>query len=406
MTETRPDLEALKIDREARSEHAGRGRIVAFSLAGLLLLALVVWAIGRSSRAVEVEVARVRAAGGASAAILNASGYVTARRKATVAAKVTGRVADIRVEEGMPVKAGQILALLDDSEWLAQLEVARAEHGVATRSVAEAELSLEEAEKNLKRARGLRADGLLTEQDLDRAETNVGVWRTRSAVARAQVEAAARRIAQAQRSLDNCTVRAPFGGVAVSKDAQVGEIVSPVSAGGGFTRTGISTIVDMSSLEIEVDVNEAYIARVTPKQPVEATLDAYPDWRIPAHVITTIPTADRQKATVRVRISFDKLDARILPDMGVKVAFLETGERDTAAAQPRALVAKDALRSEGSAAVAFVVKDGRLERRVVKAGVAAGADVPVLAGLSEGETVVVRGPGGLVDGQRVRVRAE
>jgi RND family efflux transporter MFP subunit len=406
MTETRPDLEALKIDREARVERPGRGRLVALSLAGLLVLALLVWAVGRSSRALEVEVTRVRAVGGASSTVLNASGYVTARRKATVAAKVTGRVADIRVEEGMPVKEGQILALLDDSEWVAQLDVARAEHSVATRSVAEAEFNLTEAERNLKRARDLRVDGLLTEQDLDRAETNLGVWRTRLAVAREQVEAAARRIAQAQRSLDNCTVRAPFGGIAVSKDAQVGEIVSPVSAGGGFTRTGISTIVDMSSLEIEVDVNEAYIARVTPKQPVEATLDAYPEWKIPAHVITTIPTADRQKATVRVRVGFDALDPRILPDMGVKVAFLETGDRDKAALQPRAVVAKDALRSDGQTTLVFVVAGGRVERRIVKAGVAAGADVPVLAGLSEGETVVLKGPANLAHGQRVRVKAQ
>ena len=353
---------------------------------------------------VEVEVATVRAAGGASAAVLNASGYVTARRKATVAAKITGRVSDIRIEEGMPVKAGQVLALLDDAEWKAQLDVSQAEYGVATRSIAEAEFSLKEAEKNLKRARELSEQGLMTEQDSDRADTNVSVWRARLAVSREQTEAAARRIAQAQRNLDNCTVRAPFSGVAVSKDAQIGEIVSPMSAGGGFTRTGISTIVDMDSIEIEVDVNEAYIARVLPNQPVEATLDAYPDWRIPAHVITTIPTADRQKATVRVRIGFDKLDPRILPDMGVKVAFLERDEHSAASAAPRLLVPKDVLRSDGAATIALVVSDGRIERRAVKAGVAAGSDVPILAGLSAGERVVVKGPTTLTAGQRVRVK--
>jgi RND family efflux transporter MFP subunit len=404
MTEAKPDLEALKIDHEARSEGSGRGRIVVLALAALAVVLALGFALSRSSRAVEVRVAEVRAVSGASSAVLNASGYVTARRKATVAAKITGRVTDVRIEEGMPVREGQILALLDDSEWRAQLEVAEAERSVAARSVAEAEFSLSEAERNLKRTRDLRADGLTTEQDLDRAETNVGVWRTRLAVAREQVEAAARRIAQAQRSLDNCTVRAPFGGIAVSKDAQIGEIVSPVSAGGGFTRTGISTIVDMSSLEIEVDVNEAYIARVTPRQPVEATLDAYPDWKIPAHVITTIPTADRQKATVRVRIGFDALDPRILPDMGVKVAFLEAGQEGAAAERPRAIVAREALRGDGAATLAFVVKDGRLERRAVRVGVAAGSDVPVLAGLSEGEQVVIAGPAQLRDGQRVRVK--
>jgi RND family efflux transporter MFP subunit len=274
MNDTKADLASLRIDREERPAPRGRGRALIGAGLALIVLTIAVWGWIGATRAVEVQVATVRAAGGASSAVLNASGYVTARRKATVAAKITGRVADIRVEEGMPVKEGQILALLDDSEWRAQLDVARAEKSVATRSVAEAEFNLREAERNLKRARDLAADGLTTEQDLDRAETNVGVWRTRLAVAREQIEAAARRMEQSQRSLDNCTVRAPFSGIAVSKDAQIGEIVSPMSAGGGFTRTGISTIVDMGSLEIEVDVNEAYIARVLPNQPVEATLDA------------------------------------------------------------------------------------------------------------------------------------
>jgi HlyD family secretion protein len=271
--------------------------------------------------------------------------------------------------------------------------------------VQESEFNLKESEKNLGRARELAEKGLVTEQDLDRAETTVGVWRTRLAVARDQADAAERRIAQAQRSLDNCTVRAPFSGIAVSKDAQIGEIVSPMSAGGGFTRTGISTIVDMQSLEIEVDVNESYIARVTPGQPVEATLDAYPDWRIPSHVITTIPTADRQKATVRVRIAFDKLDPRILPDMGVKVAFLEAAKKDAPAAEkPTAVVARDAVRESGGTQVVFVVNEGRLERRAVRLATVNGAEAFILAGLREGERVVVKGPSALQEGQKVRVK--
>ena len=403
MSEQATDLATLRIDREARPRPSRRWVVILVGLLGVVLCTAAL-SMFCGATPVEVEVATVRTAGGASAAVLNASGYVTARRKATVAAKITGRVSDIRIEEGMPVKAGQVLALLDDAEWKAQLDVSQAEYGVATRSIAEAEFSLKEAEKNLKRARELSEQGLMTEQDLDRADTNVSVWRARLAVAREQAEAAARRIAQAQRNLENCTVRAPFSGVAVSKDAQIGEIVSPMSAGGGFTRTGISTIVDMDSIEIEVDVNEAYIARVLPNQPVEATLDAYPDWRIPAHVITTIPTADRQKATVRVRIGFDKLDPRILPDMGVKVAFLERDEHSAASAAPRLLVSKDALRSDGPATIALVVSDGRIERRAVKAGVAAGSDVPILAGLSAGERVVVKGSKTLTAGQRVRVK--
>jgi HlyD family secretion protein len=198
-------------------------------------------------------------------------------------------------------------------------------------------------------------------------------------------------------------VRAPFDGVAVSKDAQVGEMVSPISAGGGFTRTGIATIVDMQSLEIEVDVNESFIAKVKPGQKVEAVLDSYPNWGIPAKVRTLIPSADRQKATVKVRISFDKLDPRILPDMGVKVSFLgDESEGQRAAVQ--ALVPKDAVREVDGKQVVFVFRDGRLERRAVKLGLTRGNDAEVLAGLSQGEQVVVQGPQGLQDGQQARTR--
>jgi len=184
-------------------------------------------------------------------------------------------------------------------------------------------------------------------------------------------------------------------------------MVSPVSAGGGFTRTGICTLVDMGSLEIEVDVNESYIRRVEPEQPVEATLDAYPDWRIPAHVITTIPAADRQKATVLVRIGFDALDPRVLPDMGVKVAFLESGGEQASTAGSRVRVPRAALRRDGDRDVVFVVTNGTVERRAVRlaaAGPASGAQVELLAGLVGGERVVVEGPEDLADGDAVRVR--
>ena len=207
----------------------------------------------------------------------------------------------------------------------------------------------------------------------------------------------------ARQDVENCIVRAPFGGVVVSKDAQRGEMVSPISAGGGFTRTGIATIVDMDSLEIEVDVNESYIARVVPGQRVEAVLDAYPDWRIPAAVRTVIPTADRQKATVKVRIAFDKLDPRILPDMGVKVAFL-AGEQAGARPAARAVVPREAVRTVDGQTVVFVDRDGVLERRAVSLGLERGADVEVTAGLAPGDMVVVEGPAELRDGQRVKVK--
>jgi RND family efflux transporter MFP subunit len=206
-------------------------------------------------------------------------------------------------------------------------------------------------------------------------------------------------------NLNDMVVRAPFSGVAITKDAQPGEMISPVSAGGGFTRTGICTIVDMSSLEIEVDVNESYINRVSAGQKVEAVLDAYPDWKIPAHVITTIPSADRQKATVKVRIGFDQLDPRILPDMGVKVSFLRDESSSQArAVTPRALVPKAAIRSVDGRSVVFVVQQDRVERRAVSVGEQNGDQVEVLSGVSAGERVVIDGPQGLKDGDKVKVQ--
>ena len=210
-------------------------------------------------------------------------------------------------------------------------------------------------------------------------------------------------VATAEQDVENCTVRAPFAGIVVSKDAQPGEMVSPVSAGSGYTRTGIATIVDMDSLEIEVDVNESYIARVTPAQKVVATLDAYPDWRIPARVRTVIPTADRQKATVKVRISFEALDPRILPDMGVKVAFL--GEERRSDQPPvRALVPREAVREIDGKQIVFVFRDGMLERRAVSVGLARESDLEITAGVSAGDQVVVRGPEDLHDGERVKTK--
>ena len=221
----------------------------------------------------------------------------------------------------MHVQPGQVLATLDDADARARLTSAGADRDATAAALGDLRVNLANAERELWRMEALRARELVSQQDRDQARMAVDSLRARIELASAQVSAAEARIRVAQQDLDNCTVRAPFAGVVVSKDAQVGEMVSPVSAGGGFTRTGIATIVDMDSLEIEVDVNESYIARVKPGQPVTAVLDAYADWQIPAKVRTVIPTADRQKATVKVRVAFDRLDPRILPDMGVKVTF-------------------------------------------------------------------------------------
>lgn len=350
-----------------------------------------------------VEVTTVRADKGGRPALLNASGYVTPRRRATVAAKITARVNEMLAEEGMSVEPGQVLARLDDSDARARLASAVADREATSATVGDLRVNLANAERDLARMEELWKRGLVAEQSLDQARTAVDSLKARIVLAREQVSAATARVQVAQQDLDNCTVRAPFAGIVVSKDAQRGEMVSPVSAGGGFTRTGIATIVDMSSLEIEVDVNESHIARVRPGQAVTAVLDAYPDWQVPAKVRTVIPTADRQKATVKVRATFDQLDPRILPDMGVKVTFLG----DEPSAPPtagRVLVPRAALQMEGDAAAVFVYRDGRVERRAVRLGQARGSEHEVIAGLSDGDQIVASGVHELRDGQRAQVK--
>jgi RND family efflux transporter MFP subunit len=360
-----------------------------------------------------VEVAAARTANSQEAqTLLNASGYVTPRRRATVAAKITGRVTSVLFDEGLRVAEGQLLATLDDSDVKRALDSANADRKASEAAIADYEVQLKYAEIALRRTQQLHAAQVQSQDALDIARTNVDSLKARITLAKDQVEASATRIEQAQQNVDNCVIRAPFSGIIVSKDAQVGEMVSPLSAGGGFTRTGIATIVDMNSNEIEVDVNEAYIARVLPGQKVTATLDAYPDWQIPSHVRTIIPTADRQKATVKVRISFDRLDPRILPDMGVKVAFLsEDPARKRARNQEqipaaKALIPKSAVHGEGSASYVFAVHDGKLERRAVSLGRGIAGDVEVIAGVNAGDELVVSGPEGLRDGESVQTRPQ
>jgi RND family efflux transporter MFP subunit len=405
-TNTAPDISGLKIDERARkpSSVAKALRYFAAGLGALVIIAGLVFAF--KGRKISVEVAAARGVGdGKAATLLNASGYVTPRRRATVAAKITGRVTEVFAEEGMRVEVGQVLATLDDSDARARLLSAQAERDATFAALADLEVNLANAERELRRAEELQKQGVASVQAVDFARTSVESLRARIALTREQVRAAEARIAVARQDLENCIVRAPFAGLVVSKDAQRGEMVSPISAGGGFTRTGIATIVDMKSLEIEVDVNESYIARVKPGQPVTATLDAYPDWHMPAKVRTVIPTADRQKATVKVRIAFDKLDPRILPDMGIKVAFLsQERPSNNGSAARQALIPREAVREDSGKQVVFVWRDGRIERRVVRLGAARGTDVEIAAGLSEGEQVVVKELEGLRDGQRAELK--
>lgn len=255
--------------------------------------------------------------------VLNASGFITARRIATVSAETMGLISDVMVEEGMQVKKGQVLATLDSSVASVGLRLAKARAEVLATRIVSTEIDLQEANRVLNRLKKLDEESYSSESQITRAQADVDKLQNLLISSRADINVALLQAEQQQELLDNHTIRAPFSGIVTVKNAQPGEIVAPSSAGGGFTRTGICTIVDMDSLEIEVDVNEAYIGRVSKDQRVKANLDAYPNWDIPASVIAIIPTADRAKATVKVRIRIEQKDGRILPDMGVKVAFLK-----------------------------------------------------------------------------------
>jgi len=410
MAPDKHSLDALKIHRPA-STGGSRGPMILGALVALALVGAAIWWFMRP-KAIVVETAPVRAvtasaAGGGARTLLNASGYVTARRAATVSSKVTGRVVDVLVEEGMKVDEGQVLAHLDSSNVAVNLRLAEAQVEAAKQSLGETEANLALAEKNLERSRALADAKVVSVSDFDRATAEVAALRARLVRQRAEIAVAEQQVATWRQQIDDTIIRAPFAGVVTSKNAQQGEMISPISAGGGFTRTGICTLVDMASLEVEVDVNEAYINRVSPGQPVQVTLDAYPDWRIAAKVIAIIPAADRQKATVRVRVGFEALDPRILPDMGLKVAFQEAEAPATAAAStpatPRAtiLVPSSAVRRAGDRDIVWIVRDGRVERRAVTVGLRTGDETTIAAGLAGGERVVTQGPDSLTDGVRV-----
>jgi len=338
--------------------------------------------------------------------VLEAAGYITARREATVSSKITGRLAEVLIEEGESVAAGQVLARLDDIDARAAQELAQARVTAAHAQLGQIEVQLEQARRDARRQQELREKQLNSEQALETARTQVLTLSAELEAQRGQVGVAEAQLRVAQVDHDNTIVRAPFAGVIVAKAAQPGEIVSPISAGGGFTRTGIGTIVDMDSLEIEVDVNEAYINRVKPHQPVQAVLDAYPDWKIPASVIAIIPTADRSKATVKVRIALEQKDPRILPDMGVRVAFLDEQPGGNPRQSSRGvLVPANAVVQRDGASVVFVVDDNRVRLRPVTIGPGGSGYRLVEDGLDPGERVVIDPPAGLGNGMRIAPRA-
>ncbi len=399
MSEIKSKLDDLRIERDDEEPESSRPWWLIVTL-GLVGIALIGWWLGRP-KAAEVRTAVAREVQlGEEQTVLNASGYVTARRRATVSSKVTGKVTEVLIEEGMVVEEGQVLARLDDSNVGAAYRLSAAQLEAAKKAVEETRVRLAQAKIDLARVENLVQDSIASQAELDAAGAEVDSLAARLESQSESVRVADRALALSRQTLDDTVIRAPFAGVVVAKNAQPGEMISPAAAGGGFTRTGIGTIVDMSSLEIEVDVNEAYINRVKPGQRVTATLDAYTDWQIPASVIAIIPTADRQKATVQVRIGFDQLDSRILPDMGVKVAFQAGGSAGTGSRVAIALP-RTAVREDNGRDVVFVMADGRVERRAVTLEQTAGEEAIVLSGVAVGERVVLEGPPDLADGDAV-----
>jgi RND family efflux transporter MFP subunit len=407
-------LNQLRIDRsEPPPSEGGHAKWWATGIAVAIVAGSGIWYLLRPSGVLISTAVAQPAASGASAAIggaslLDASGYIVARRRATVSSKVTGKVVEVRLEEGQRVEAGEIIARLDDSNWKAALAQSNAQLQQAQANLASAQTAFDDAKPIYERNEQQKAAAVISLQSFDEAKAQYNVARNNLLISQSALEAAHAGVTVAQRSLDDTVIRAPFSGIVTEKAAQPGEMVSPVSAGGGFTRTGIGTIVDMDSLEVEVDVSENFINRVRPQQPVVIKLNAYPDWEIPGSVIAMIPTADRAKATVKVRIAIKQKDPRIIPEMGARVSFLSEKEPEAAgaaktAAVPSVIIPAEAVATSGDTSIVYVVHNPTVERRAVRLGAKTGTGQVVIAGLASGDTVAVGDLSKLGDGVRVRV---
>lgn len=406
MTNKEDLLSQLRIDRDQQPSDSKKFLWMG-GAAALIAVALGISLLNDPEPVkVRLEMARMAVPDPSGASVLDATGYVVARRISTVSSKVTGKVLEIYVEEGQQVDKDQIVARLDDSNAQKSLELSKAELRSAKTLVAETQARLTEAKLTLERNTELARRQLVSAAALDKARADFESLRAQLESRQAEVQVSEKRLALQQQNLDDLVLRAPFNGVVISKDSQPGEMISPISAGGGFTRTGICTLVDMSSLEIEVDVNESYIQRVRVDQFVQAVLEAYPEWKIPAKVIAIIPAADRQKATVKVRIGFEVDDARILPDMGVKVAFLNA--EPVAEEQPKEplgiRVPITAIRHDGENKYIFVVKDGVAELRRVTLNASYGNNSYIGSGLRPGEDFVAEITPELKDGSKVELQ--
>jgi len=407
-------LNQLRIDRSEPPPSGGHGKWWATGIAAAIIAASGVWYLLRPTGViVTTAVAQAATTGGPAsiggASLLDASGYIVARRRATVSSKVTGKVVEVHLEEGQRVEAGDIIARLDDSNWKAALAQSNAQLQQAQANLASAQTAYDDAKPIFERNEQQKAAAVISAQSFDEAKAQYNVARNNLLIAQSALDSARAGVAVAQRSLDDTVIRAPFAGIVTEKAAQPGEMVSPVSAGGGFTRTGIGTIVDMDSLEVEVDVSENFINRVHPQQPVVIKLNAYPDWEIPGSVIAMIPTADRAKATVKVRIAIKQKDPRIIPEMGARVSFLtekepqSPGADKTPAAAAGVIIPAEAIATSGDTSIVYVVHGSTVERRALRLGAKTAAGQVVIAGLAAGDTVALGDLTKLGDGVRIRI---
>jgi RND family efflux transporter MFP subunit len=415
MTDKSELLRQLRIDRDKRVPEETRAPRW-WWIAGILGLFIVlgagsyVW-LRSAVPAVKVVVARAvsTGTGAAGASILDASGYVVARRQATVSAKITGKLDQLFIEEGQHIKENEIVARLDDTNAAAALLQAKAAVTQAEATLAQAKAAADDIAPIYRRNQQLTEAGVLSKAALEASKADYDAKQTDLAVAKGNLAVRQAALQVAQREEDDTIVRAPFTGVVTTKNAQPGEIVSPLSAGGGFTRSGICTLVDMDSLEVEVDVSENFISRVHADGPAVLKLNAYPDWQIPAYVIAVVPTADRSKATVKVRVGFKSRDPRILPEMGARVSFLSETSRSGSggSAAGGVVLPPEAVRQSAdagaNAGIVFVLHDDAVERRVVKLGARREDGQIVLSGVSPGERVAIGDFAKLADGTRVNV---
>jgi len=409
MTTPSADLSRLTINRDVPSRGVRRAfrTTVLIAAGAVVLVAAVLWVLrARAAPVVRVATATLVGGGGAGAAGVVANGYVVARTQASVSAKLPGRLAYLGVSEGSHVVAGQLIARLDNADYTAAVGQAEANLAAERATLIEARADRDELVREARRAQDVHAQNaqLISQQGLDSADSRAAQAVARAEAESARVDAAASALGVARANLENTLIRAPFTGVVLTKDAEVGEVVAP-SVGGGLTRGAVVTMADFATLEVEVDVNEAYIARIRAGEPARITLDAYPDTAFRGSVRLVVPTADRQKATVQVKVSIRDHDPRILPEMGARVEFLEPAHAGPGPApRPRVSVPADAVHSDGAETIVWLVKDGRLERRVVDAGPTSGGMREVRAGLAGGEVLVTGGLENPAAGMRVVVK--